>query len=366
MTIELPFIILAVILCLNIAFYVYASLVINFKNTTTNSKKEPISIMVCAKNEAQNLLELVPLLLQQQYPSFEIILINDASTDDTLDVIETFAAQNSRVNVVDVVSNESFWGNKKYAMTLGIKKAIYKKHLFIDADCRPVSSKWLELMASQLTGETQIVLGYSGYYSNKSLLNALIRYETVLTAFQYMGYALRGNPYMGVGRNMGYTNDLFYAVNGFVNHIKIMGGDDDLFVNQAATGKNTAVQLDPESFTMSTPKSTWKSWRLQKQRHVNTAQYYKLKHKLQLGTFYFSQLAFFITALAGIIFSTGWQLILAFVLLRYIVVWSIIGGVLSRFRESKLIPLFPILEIILITTQLALFLQSGKPTKRWK
>jgi glycosyltransferase involved in cell wall biosynthesis len=367
MELGIAFFILAGFVLLNCIYYLSLSKIISYQDLPGTSKKEPVSVIVCSKNEQNNLLALVPILLEQEYPNFEIILINDASTDNTLDIIENFVAQDNRIKMVDVVNNESFWGNKKYALTLGIKKASYSKHIFIDADCRPLSNKWLGLMTSKMNGDKSIVLGYSGYEHVKgSFLNALIRYETVLTAFQYLSYAIKGNPYMGVGRNLGYTNEQFYAVKGFINHMKIIGGDDDLFVNEAATSKNTTILIDPEGFTISKPKTTWKEWITQKQRHVNTAKYYKTRQKLLLGLFYISQLGFVVAAIVGFITASHWEFILALLLIRYIVVWTIIGLAASRFRESELIPYLPVLELSLIFTQCYLFFNSGGKTKSWK
>jgi len=367
MELGIAFFILAAFVALNSIYYLSLSKIISYKEEAFTGKKEPVSIIVCSKNEEENLKELVPLLLEQHYAIFELILINDASVDGTRDVIETFVAQDNRVKMVDVVNNESFWGNKKYALTLGIKKAIYPKHIFIDAHCKPASKHWLDLMASKLTGEKSIVLGYGGYEKQKgSFINALIRYETVLTAFQYMGYAIKGKAYMGVGRNLGYTNEQFYAVNGFINHMKIMGGDDDLFVNQAATAKNTAIQLDPESFTTSKAKGSWREWIKQKQRHVNTAKYYKSRQKIVLASFCISQLGFVLAAIAGFIFAPHWESVLALILVRYIIVWSIMGLAATRFRESELIPYLPVLELSIIYAQCYLFVNSGAKTKSWK
>ena len=348
MTVGLFYAILLGCVILNLSFYFYFSKVTFFKSPEHTKNDTPVSVIVCAKNEEDNLKKLVPLLISQDHPNFEIILINDASSDDTRFVIENFMAQHPKVKMVDVVNNETFWGNKKYALTLGIKKAVNQHLVFIDADCEPASNQWLSLVSKPMIGDTTIVLGYSGYSKVKnSLLNALIRFETALAAMQYLGYALRGNPYMGVGRNLAYTAKQFYDVSGFMSHMKIMGGDDDLFVNEASTGKNTAVVLDPEAFTVSKPKMEWNKWWTQKKRHVGTSKRYKTKHKLSLGLFFASQLFFFIAAVLGFIFGLQWEAILTLVLLRYLVVMIIMGRGLSRFRESELIPFIPFLELLL-------------------
>ncbi|MEN8900020.1 MAG: glycosyltransferase, partial [Nonlabens sp.] len=257
------------------------------------------------------------------------------------------------------VNNESFWGNKKYALTLGIKKAVNDHLVFIDADCVPNSNEWLSSMAMHLSEQKSIVLGYGGYQKIKnSLINALIRFETGITAIQYFSYAMRGNPYMGVGRNLAYTATQFYSSSGFMSHMKIMGGDDDLFVNEAATKTNTAVSLDEKSFTVSQPKTSWSTWWKQKKRHINTASHYKSKHKLLLGLFYFSQIGFLVSAILALLFGMNWILVLSVVLLRYLFFWIVVGKGLFRFRESDIIILLPFLEILLIGTQLALYVSN--------
>ncbi|PQJ30859.1 glycosyl transferase family 2 [Nonlabens arenilitoris] len=368
MEIGIAFIVLAGFVLINIIYHFFLARVGFYKTTQQVKSQDAVSIIVCSKNEQENLKTLVPLLLQQNHPNFEIILINDASIDNTLEVIEEFQAIDDRVKKVDVVNNESFWGNKKYALTLGIKKAINDKLIFIDADCKPASNSWLQIMADGFAENKSIILGYGAYEKKKySILNALIRYETGITAIQYMSYALHGNPYMGVGRNLAYTSKQFYDVSGFIDHMKVLGGDDDLFVNQAATKDNTTVIIEPDAFTISKPKNTWSNWWTQKRRHINTASHYKAKHKFLLSLYFISQIGFLTAAILGFIIGMNWMFILGLVLLRYLIVWLVIGKGLSRFRESDIIPFIPLLEIILIFTQLGLFLaNAGKQPKRWK
>lgn len=368
MEIGVFFYILASFAIINCVYYLFFSNVGFGKITPPQGNlKQAVSVIVCSKNEQENLKVLVPLLLEQNHPNFEVILINDASQDDTRDVIEEFMSQDARIKMVNVVNNESFWGNKKYALTLGIKKAVNDHLIFIDADCVPNSEEWLGIMAQHLSQEKSIVLGYGGYQKVKSsLLNALIRYETVLTAIQYFSYAMRGNPYMGVGRNLAYTATQFYESSGFMSHMKILGGDDDLFVNQSATNSNTAVSLQEESFTTSQPKTSWSDWWKQKKRHINTAAHYKWKHKILLSLFYFSQIGFFVSAILGFIFGLNWMVILGVVLVRYAIFWIVVGKGMSRFRESDITVLLPFLELLLVSIQLALFVSNmGHRPKQW-
>jgi glycosyltransferase involved in cell wall biosynthesis len=323
------------------------------KHKTIKAKSVPVSVIICAKNEADNVREYLPLLLQQDHPDYEIILIDDASSDETLDIFEQLEKENPKIKVVKVVNNEAFWGNKKFALTLGIKTATKEYLLFIDADCYPNSPSWITEMSSRFTFKRTIVLGYGGYEKIKnSFLNKLIRFETLLTATQYFSWARLGRPYMGVGRNLAYKKEEFYNANGFVNHMKMRSGDDDLFINEAAKKENITIAYNPESFTYSKAKTSYSDWIMQKRRHISTAKYYKSFDKMQLSTFFTSQLLFFILPIILLAFQFQWMIVLILIVFRYIMAWITLGYASSKLNEKDLIYWYPILEIILIFTQL--------------
>jgi glycosyltransferase involved in cell wall biosynthesis len=329
---------------------------------------EPISVIVCAKNEAENVKQFFPHLISQNYPDYEIVLIDDASTDDTLELFEAYEKQYSNVKLVKVENNETFWGNKKYALTLGIKVAKNNNLLFIDADCYPNSNDWITHMSSKLSEKKTIILGYGAYDKIKnSFLNKIIRFETLLTASQYFGWAKIGKPYMGVGRNLAYTKETFFSVGGFVEHMKVRSGDDDLFVNQASTKNNTTTCYTPESFTYSEPNKTYKDWFNQKRRHVSTAKLYTAFDRFQLGLFFVSQLFFFLLAITLLAFQHQWMIVLGIIIFRYLFTWISLGYAAKKLNEKDVMHWYPIIEIFVIFTQLNVFFTNifSKPV-HWK
>ncbi|QIE60488.1 glycosyltransferase [Rasiella rasia] len=359
--------VLAAVVLINCGYYILFSKFSFLKPPTVSTYKTyPVSIIICAKNEAENLAKNIPSILAQAYPNFEVILINDSSSDNTLDVMEDFANEDNRVKIVNVENNEAFWGNKKYALTLGIKKAVNKRMLFTDADCKPASPNWLAEMTKNLDQTKQLVLGYGAYVKEKGFLNALIRFETLMTALQYFSYAKAGTPYMGVGRNLAYTSKLYYDNNGFISHIQLPSGDDDLFVNEVATSANTVLCFSEESFTISKPKTTFKAWLLQKRRHVTTAKLYKPKHKFLLSTYYVANLLFWLLTPVCLLLS-NWKIVLAVVLVRLLCQYIVVGKAAQNLKERNLIPFLPFLELFLVCFQLSIFIfnSSAKPT-RWK
>ncbi|MBF2708281.1 glycosyltransferase [Flavobacterium soyangense] len=367
LTITLYFFI--IIVAIQFSYYLFVFGKFAFAKTQKSTPKRiPISVIVCAKNEAENVARFIPLLAQQDYPDYEIILIDDASSDNTLEIFEEFEKQYSNIRLVKVQNNEAFWGNKKYALTLGIKAAKKDYLLFMDADCYPATKDWITTMSAQFTMHKTIVLGYGAYEKKaNSFLNKIIRFETMLTAVQYFSWAKTGHPYMGIGRNLAYKKEEFYNVKGFISHMKIRSGDDDLFINQVAKSKNTAICFSPESFTYSQPKTTFKGWFTQKRRHVSTANFYKSFDKVQLALFYVSQLLFIILPIILLAFQYQWILVLSLIGFRYLFSWIILGFSAGKLKEKDVMYWFPIIEIVLIFTQLNIFITNifSKPV-HWK
>lgn len=366
---EIAFYVFIVVVGVQVCFYgiIFNSLT-RHKIVKPNQKNISVSVIICAKNEAENLRESLPLIMTQSYSDFEVILINDNSTDDTLQVLESFKDNHSNIKIVNVKPIEKFWGNKKYALTLGIKAATHNFLLFTDADCKPLSKYWIQEMSSHFTNDKTIVIGYGAYKKIKgSFINKLIRYETFLTAIQYLSYAALGQPYMAVGRNLAYRKEQFFEANGFMQHMHIKSGDDDLFINQVANATNTTICVSKESFTESVPKNSLSDWSLQKRRHISTAGHYKLKHKILLATFYCSQFLFWSLAILLLGFMFEWKIVIGLILLRFVVQLINLFLASKKLNEKDLPFLSPFLEVFLIAFQFFIFIKNmiSKPT-HWK
>lgn len=255
----------------------------------------PISVIISARNESQNLTQYLPAILEQDYPQFEVVVVNDCSVDDSHQVLLNFGKNYPHLKLVTVTEHPRFKTGKKFALTMGIKAATYEHLLFTDADCQPASPHWVTRMAANFTGNTQIVLGYSPYIKTGGFINAFTRFETLKTGINYLSAALNRNAYMGIGRNLAYTKSLFFACKGFASHLHILAGDDDLFVNSNATASNTAVEIHPDAFTFSESKQTIASYFRQKKRHMGVGKLYKNKHRRMLSFEALTGFLFYIT-----------------------------------------------------------------------
>lgn len=269
-----------------------------YKKAEKECSHEPVSVIVCAKDSYEYLLDLIPAVLSQDYPEFELVIVNDCSQDDTEEYLKELARTNPKINLVNLTQNLNFFQGKKFPLSMGIKSARYDLLLLTDADCVPSTNQWIKEMVASYDKKTEIVVGYGPYFERKGLLNKLIRFDTLYIAMQYLSLALAKKPYMGVGRNLSYRKSTFMKNKGFTSHYNIPSGDDDLFISQVATSTNANVCIDSINRVESEPKRSWGTWVRQKKRHYSTGTKYKSKTNSILGLLLASRLAYYPTLIA--------------------------------------------------------------------
>jgi len=328
----------------------------------------PVSVVVCARNEYENLVIFLPLILEQNYPDFEVVVVNDASDDESIYLLRDFAEKYPNLKIVDLPQSLNFFKGKKFPLSIGIKSAKNEIILLTDADCRPASKDWINGMQLRYDDpDTEIVLGYGGYERSGGILNRLIRFDTLRVAMSYLSFALAGLPYMGVGRNLSYRKSLFYRNNGFISHYQIPSGDDDLFINQVAKSANTHIQIAKEAHTISIPKKSWTTWVRQKRRHLSTSNQYKWYHKLLLAIYPLTEGLFFAGFLfLAITFYLPLWVFPAFAL-RLISSLIVYKGVMKRLNEKNFLFITPFLEIFFLIFNIFTYLtRKMNPSKNWK
>jgi len=336
-------------------------------------QQHAVSLIICAKNEAENLKKNLPLILSQRYENdkgkanYEVIVVNDASTDDTADVLKELELQYD--NLWDVVVPKDAVRNlqgKKYALSKGVAHAANDWLLLTDADCAPASDLWLQQMIAPLAKGKSIVSGYGGYNKAPGLLNAFIRWETVHTFLQYSTYTIAGMPYMAVGRNMACTKEILQAAQQSKSWDTLPSGDDDLLVRIAGTAQNTAVVCNQTSFTYSDSCKNTKDWVRQKQRHLSTGKYYKEEIKILLGGYGLSHAILWIGFMV-LLFSPFWKATTALMVVRCLVYWIIWIVTAGKLKEKSLIYLFPLFDIGWMVYNFAFFPYiTWKNKRHWK
>jgi len=312
------------------------------------SVSEPVSVIVCARNELKNLKLNIESVLNQNYPEFQVVVVNDCSWDESGNFLEELQTRYPLLKIVTLNEQEKYRHGKKFALSLGIKAAKHDLILLTDADCQPVSPDWIKHMVATYEPGTEIVIGYGAYCKNPGFLNKWIRMDTVFNAIQYLSFALANRTYMGVGRNLSYKKELFFKNKGFASHSHVMSGDDDLFINQTASATNTRVSLHPSSFTESVPRNTFSGWLQQKKRHMSTGKYYRIGDKFSLGTFFVSMFLFYAALVCLIITGFQWQIILTVWLVRLLVQMIIFGKCMKKLAEFDIIWMVPFFDLAVV------------------
>lgn len=304
--------------------YLFPSIFFKQNNKPNFIYNEAVSIIIAAKNQAHNLEKHLNKIINQDFKEFEIILVLDQCTDNSLKILRKIQEKNK---ILKIIQTENPNIGKKHALSLGIENAKYEKLVFIDADCYPVSSNWLNYISSKFLTNKKIVLGLGMFEKENSFLNSFIRYDSQLIALTYISAAKKLKPYMGVGRNLAYTKKLWLKNSGFKTHLDIASGDDDLFIIEVATKNNTEICIHPESISLSEAKKTYKEFLNQKLRHLSSSKKYNLYEKLISGSELISRSLFLISAIILLSNKVFILLISIFIALRIV----ILGFVLKKF-----------------------------------
>jgi glycosyltransferase involved in cell wall biosynthesis len=315
------------------------------KTDRSQSQTHPVSMVICARDEAANLAKNLPGVLVQTYPTtHEVIVVNHNSQDETRYLLEEFKKTFKQLQVVNLEQEAKGIPGKKYPLSIGIKEAKHEIILLTDADCVPASEHWLWKMQDAYNNGVEVVLGYGAYYKRPGFLNKLIRFETFHTALQYFSLALAGLPYMGVGRNLSYKKDLFLRNKGFSSINHVLSGDDDLFINQVANKQNTGIVMDPDAFTLSEPKRTFSEWVQQKNRHYTTGKFYRPVHKFLLGMQSLTHMLFYPLLVVSMIFY-DWRIALGMYLARAISQAIVYYKAMNKLDEKDLFALYWLFDI---------------------
>ena len=309
---------------------------------------EPVSVVLCARDAYEYLVELIPALLTQDYPDFEIVVVNDCSDDETEEYLKDLERKETRVKPVQLKQHLNFFNGKKFPLSMGIKSAKNDLIIFTDCNCMPVNDQWLRSVVNRYNSHTEIVIGYSPYVQKKSVLNRIIRFDALQNGLLYLSAALNRHPYMGVGKNLSYRKELFFRNNGFISHYTTTVGEDDIFISQVATKKNTEVLIDAENTILTTPTNSFKLWMRQKGSRYSTVSKYNTRARLFLSLFYISQFLFYASFIALLCLPPAFHIangtafyipiLVFFFLLRFGTQFLIYSKASKRLGEQGLLP----------------------------
>ncbi|WKW47631.1 glycosyltransferase [Myroides sp. JBRI-B21084] len=327
------------------------------KPQENNAKRIPVSVIVYAKNNSEELRYLLPVLLNQNYHQYELVLVNNASTDDTLDLIKEYALMYPNIRVVDVVNNEAFWGNKKYALTLAVKASKNEYLVCIDADKKIHSYNWLLQLTSHFTLHKTIVLGSFFYSKQKGIFNKWLRFFHTMQQLQVLAYSKNSTPYSLNLQQIAFKKEEFYNVNGFISHLQKPLFTNEYFIKDVATVKNTAICEHPEAL-IETEAINKNDYKILKKQQVKLLTDLKGSTSFKIKFFNLIQFLFIIAAIVSFTTLTYWYITLAIVLLRKILFWIIFNKAAKKLTYTDLTLHFILFDLFYIFMQVQLFLSN--------
>ncbi len=327
--------------------FIYSKSLFVKPNTDIVDFKEPVSVVICARNEYENLKVNLPKLLSQNYHQYEVVVVNDRSWDSTGELLEQMGEEYSNLKIVSIPENDkNTFAGKKFAKTLGVKAAKFEYLLFTDADCEPSSDNWIYEMAKNFL-KNDVLIGVSPLKGGKGFWAFLSRMDSFFIAYNYISFTLSKLPYMAVGRNMATTKSKFFEVKGFKSHYNIPSGDDDLFVRDVKKNSKISLVFHPDTLTFSEPNSSFLKWIKQKKRHFLTAPKYSVFNKLLLGIYSLTYLMLIISFISLLVVKSLSWVIVGLFAIRYVLHITFVYNPLKLMGEANKTLLFPVMELML-------------------
>lgn len=330
-----------------------------YKPQKTIVRSEPVSVILYTKNQAEVLVNKIDILLNQQYPTFEIVVINNASTDDTAEILKQYADDFPNIHVVDVKNNEAFWGSTKYALTLGIKASKHDEIIFTDTEQTIDSEHWLANMSAGFSSKKGLVMGIELLEQRKGFLNKIMRFRYISNQQWHINLTKLSQPIGLPLNNVGYKKSVFFDNQGYIRFMNYFHYTHELFFSEAAKRKNTTICLAKDSFSyVEAPKNN-REFTQQSVEESAILRQFGNGHRL-LKNLYSISVVFFIILAIILLVSAHYQpyIIAAIIIFRYGFCWLINGKTYQYFGYKDLIVWFPLLEWIDLLTQFRITLKS--------
>lgn len=312
------------------------------KDKGDNVEFPPVSIVIASKNESENLLKNLPLILEQDYPNFEVIVVNMGSTDETNDSLKQLGYKYPNLYHTFVPADAEDINNKKLALTLGIKAAKNEYLLFTEAYCRPSSNRWIEEFAFEFLKGKDIVLGYNSLTIDKQfLLSGFVKYDNLIHQVKYLSMAIIGKPFMGIGRNMAYKKSVFFEEKGFSSVLQYYDGEDDLFINKAAKNRSVGVVISSDGITKTSIVDTYSVWMSLKSKYINSKRYYRGASSLLFGLDSFTKFVFKTVSILSVIYGIISQnyaivsLAASLLILHFLISFYVINKISKMFEDKR-------------------------------
>lgn len=332
----------------------------------------PISIIIVAHDEAHHLIKSLPELLTQDYPNYEVVLVNDNSTDETPQLAIEMRNKYHNLHYVNMTSSVSTIEGKKFPMAIGIQAAQNDVVLLTGPSCQPSSPYWLRQVAGRFVRRTRVVLGHASYEKRPGFFNKLLHYDALETSIIAFSYTICGMPVMADGRNLAYNKDIFFKnKEKYFRHSQLPFGEDCIFINEAVKHDVCNVVASPEAVMEQYPIE-FSKWFQLKQFALISRSFYKTVPRMLLKWYNWLGFWFHIAAigtLAVIAVLKNWILlgiVGAAVLLKIGMQYLVFIKGANKLGEKEVLPGMLLYDILVTVLRPWIYLGSKFEKSKWK
>ncbi|HXK75060.1 MAG TPA: glycosyltransferase [Bacteroidaceae bacterium] len=267
----------------------------------------PVSVIICANDQQNDLIKHLPAVLEQQYSEFEVIVVLDADSEDSsADVLRQMEQKYDNLYHTFIPAGSLYLSRRKLAVTLGIKASRYDWLVFIEPDCVPASPLWLSRLSEGMYAGKDVVIGAVFCNVNDDTAQKWQKHLAKLWCrrnLQIMGWALAGKPFSAMGRNLAYRKSTFLQSGGFSNQLRLSRGEDSLYINKIANISNTSVVCHPDAFTYVTPCRSKREWSQELKDFRKVVSYLKGSPVFMIKAYRFSWAMFILLAVIVVAYS---------------------------------------------------------------
>lgn len=309
-------------------------ILIRRKINSVNSEKQPVSVVITAQNDAEFLKINLKYFLEQNYPVFEVIVVDDCSEDDTQTVLAQYKQLYPNLKTTAIKADSKFLSTKKLAVNIGMKAANYDIVLFSEGNCSPVSSDWIDIMQSAFKSDTNVVLGYSKLKKANTFRGDLIFFDRFIKNIRTLGFALRKNAFRGDGTNVAYRKKAYFAYNCFAGNANIEAGYDAIPVKELSDGKNIEVVLHSDAHMYVDYVDVKKEWKHYKMLYFQCRRFYRSGLKLRLDAIPFVKFLLLLNFILLAVFFSN-KILVAVVMGVYLIIRAVNVKLFSKALNER-------------------------------
>lgn len=337
----------------------------NFKTCSKSSiqtNSVPVSIIICAKNQAHYLEKNLPGFLNQEYPEFEVVIVDNGSVDDTEDVLIRLKNKYSHLRSTKIPIDNKFKHNKKLALTIGVKAAKYNQIIHLNPNSYTENPAWLQHTIQHASGK--LYNAYSNFEYQKGFFYNFIRYDILKQTVKVAAFTKANKPYAGNAFNMSFLKSNFLANKGYAGNAHFEAGYDHLLSNDLAKKSEYKFSTNPEIKITIDSKNHAKVWKIINKHYYKSRKYIPLKRKLFLDTEPIVQFSFLVFLIASFLYTNLYFLLFAICLIKITVKGYCLKKYVSHLREENLFISSYVYVFIRPLYKLLFYIQSHIYSKR--